>query len=325
MVPPYVDDPTGLRRDRKPAESGPDDLPAGEDSPSGAAAGAVGQDAGSVWSPWSSFRATRQEEQAASGGHDLRAPGEQGDQDQRPGRDEQPGRDERREPGDDEVAAAEPAADAGDERAGAGAAEPGTARRATPSTGLAGTAAATGGTDKAAGSDTERDEAVPGPAEPGTAEAEHADAAAGRAAGPGDRGVGGADRAGDGEEAGEPGAVVTAADGAEARGAAEADGTGDISRASVARDGISAGGSEDTDAGEDTDVGEDADQAADAAAPLDDEVTMVPGVARYHRRGCILIRFLSDGDLETMTRREAEAAGSVPCKACQPDKPDPSA
>ena len=50
----------------------------------------------------------------------------------------------------------------------------------------------------------------------------------------------------------------------------------------------------------------------------------MPGVARYHRRGCILIRFLSDGDLETMTRREAEATGSVACKACQPDKPDSS-
>jgi hypothetical protein len=66
--------------------------------------------------------------------------------------------------------------------------------------------------------------------------------------------------------------------------------------------------------------------AGDAGhSPLDGEVTVVPGVARYHRRGCILIRFLSDGDLETMTRREAQAAGSVPCKACQPDKPDPSA
>ena len=61
------------------------------------------------------------------------------------------------------------------------------------------------------------------------------------------------------------------------------------------------------------------------ATLLDDEVTVVPGVARYHRRGCILIRFLSDGDLEVVTRREAEATGSVPCKACQPDKPDPSA
>ena len=103
MVPPYVDDPTGLRRDRTPAESGSDDLPAGEDSPSGAAAGAVGQDPDSVWSPWSSFRATRQEEQAVSGGRDLRGPGEQGDQDQRPEqpeRGEQPGRDERPEPGE---------------------------------------------------------------------------------------------------------------------------------------------------------------------------------------------------------------------------------
>jgi hypothetical protein len=57
------------------------------------------------------------------------------------------------------------------------------------------------------------------------------------------------------------------------------------------------------------------------ATPLDGEVTIVPGVSRYHRRGCILIRFLSDGDLETMTRGEAETAGSIPCKACQPDKP----
>jgi hypothetical protein len=68
------------------------------------------------------------------------------------------------------------------------------------------------------------------------------------------------------------------------------------------------------------------DRAADTGGtPVGDEVTIVPGVGRYHRRGCILIRFLSDGDLETATRGEAEAAGLVPCKACQPDKPDPSA
>jgi hypothetical protein len=59
----------------------------------------------------------------------------------------------------------------------------------------------------------------------------------------------------------------------------------------------------------------------DCSSLLDDEVTVVPGVPRYHRRGCILIRFLSDGDLDTSTRRAAEAAGSVACKACQPDKP----
>ncbi len=69
----------------------------------------------------------------------------------------------------------------------------------------------------------------------------------------------------------------------------------------------------------DTPSGDDGDGAG--ATPLDGEVTIVPGVPRYHRRGCILIRFLSDGDLETMTRGAAEAAGSVPCKACQPDKP----
>ena len=60
---------------------------------------------------------------------------------------------------------------------------------------------------------------------------------------------------------------------------------------------------------------------ADGSAPLDDQVAVVPGVPRYHRRGCILIRFLSDSDLETSTRRAAEAAGLVPCKACQPDIP----
>ena len=62
-------------------------------------------------------------------------------------------------------------------------------------------------------------------------------------------------------------------------------------------------------------------EGGSGATPLDGEVTIVPGVSRYHRRGCILIRFLSDGDLETMTRGEAETAGSIPCKACQPDKP----
>ncbi len=59
---------------------------------------------------------------------------------------------------------------------------------------------------------------------------------------------------------------------------------------------------------------------------------MVPGITRYHRDDCILIRFLSDEDLERMTRDAgdedlermtrdaAEAADCVPCKACQPDK-----
>ena len=50
------------------------------------------------------------------------------------------------------------------------------------------------------------------------------------------------------------------------------------------------------------------------------DVTVVPGVARYHRSGCILIRFLGTDDLEVMPRQQAEDAGFVPCRACQPDE-----
>jgi methylphosphotriester-DNA--protein-cysteine methyltransferase len=49
-------------------------------------------------------------------------------------------------------------------------------------------------------------------------------------------------------------------------------------------------------------------------------VIVVSGVPRYHRPGCILIRFLSENDVETTTREAAEAASCVPCRACQPDK-----
>jgi hypothetical protein len=49
-------------------------------------------------------------------------------------------------------------------------------------------------------------------------------------------------------------------------------------------------------------------------------VTVVPGIARYHRAQCILIRFLGADDLETMTRSAAEDADLVPCRACQPEK-----
>jgi hypothetical protein len=47
---------------------------------------------------------------------------------------------------------------------------------------------------------------------------------------------------------------------------------------------------------------------------------VVPGITRYHRAGCILIRFLSGEDLETMTKQAAEEAGCVPCKACRPEQ-----
>jgi hypothetical protein len=61
--------------------------------------------------------------------------------------------------------------------------------------------------------------------------------------------------------------------------------------------------------------------SADGGQAMDDEVMIVPGVARYHRTGCILIRFLGSEDLETSTRRAAEADGCIPCRACEPDKP----
>jgi hypothetical protein len=57
-----------------------------------------------------------------------------------------------------------------------------------------------------------------------------------------------------------------------------------------------------------------------SALSMSGRVTVVPGIARYHRNQCILIRFLGDGDLETMTREAAEAAKLIACKACQPDK-----
>ena len=57
-----------------------------------------------------------------------------------------------------------------------------------------------------------------------------------------------------------------------------------------------------------------------AASSGDTIVFVVPGITRYHREGCILIRFLGADDLERMTKAEAEATDCVPCKACQPDK-----
>jgi hypothetical protein len=56
-----------------------------------------------------------------------------------------------------------------------------------------------------------------------------------------------------------------------------------------------------------------------APADTGTQVTVVPGIGRYHRAECILIRFLGQEDLEVTTKQAADAAGSVPCKACRPD------
>jgi hypothetical protein len=57
-----------------------------------------------------------------------------------------------------------------------------------------------------------------------------------------------------------------------------------------------------------------------AAADLQREVTVVPGVPRYHRAHCILIRFMGGKDLDKTTLGAARAGGCTPCRACLPDQ-----
>jgi hypothetical protein len=66
----------------------------------------------------------------------------------------------------------------------------------------------------------------------------------------------------------------------------------------------------------------DAAPGAASAAASDEQVLVVPGIARYHKSGCILIRFLGEEDLSTMSRAAAEESGCVACRACRPDKAD---
>jgi hypothetical protein len=50
-------------------------------------------------------------------------------------------------------------------------------------------------------------------------------------------------------------------------------------------------------------------------------VRVVTETRRYHRLECALVHIASgDGDVESMSRTEAKAAGYTPCTACQPDK-----
>jgi cytoskeletal protein RodZ len=70
------------------------------------------------------------------------------------------------------------------------------------------------------------------------------------------------------------------------------------------------------------------DQPAGEAAPAGPnpgmEVTVVPGVPRYHNASCILIRFMGDSDLDKTTLAAARGAGCTPCRACLPDQPEKS-
>ena len=65
-------------------------------------------------------------------------------------------------------------------------------------------------------------------------------------------------------------------------------------------------------------------QAGPAGPDPSMEVTVVPGVSRYHNASCILIRFMGDSDLDKMTRAAAREAGCTPCRACLPDQPEKS-
>lgn len=66
-------------------------------------------------------------------------------------------------------------------------------------------------------------------------------------------------------------------------------------------------------------------KAAGPADPASDlEVTVVPGVPRYHKATCILIRFMGDSDLDKMTVAAAKDAGCTPCRACLPDQSEGS-
>jgi len=57
-----------------------------------------------------------------------------------------------------------------------------------------------------------------------------------------------------------------------------------------------------------------------SAADPNREVTVVPGVPRYHNASCILIRFMGEDDLEKMTLAAAQQVGCTPCRACLPDQ-----
>jgi hypothetical protein len=62
--------------------------------------------------------------------------------------------------------------------------------------------------------------------------------------------------------------------------------------------------------------------AAPATIDLQREVTVVPGVPRYHNPHCLLIRFMGQDDLDTMTLGAARELRCTPCRACLPDLPE---
>jgi methylphosphotriester-DNA--protein-cysteine methyltransferase len=58
-------------------------------------------------------------------------------------------------------------------------------------------------------------------------------------------------------------------------------------------------------------------KSADASSIM---VRIVPGITRYHKEDCLLIRFLAADDLEIMSLKSAAEEGYFACKACKPDQ-----
>jgi hypothetical protein len=59
-------------------------------------------------------------------------------------------------------------------------------------------------------------------------------------------------------------------------------------------------------------------EADSVPAPAAGLVALIRGVPRYHQPECVLIRFMSDEDIQKLPVSEARAAGCTPCSACQP-------
>lgn len=146
-------------------------------------------------------------------------------------------------------------------------------------------------------------------------------------------------------DASAPAGPATAGDTATADNAAAADATGAADDTAIADDTATAAG---TSSKADAEPADDASPSDDAAAPDDEpepaddattiakavppgaapasdlEVTVVPGVPRYHKANCILIRFMGDSDLDTMSVAAAREAGCTPCRACLPGQSEES-
>ena len=82
---------------------------------------------------------------------------------------------------------------------------------------------------------------------------------------------------------------------------------------------VDTSGPEDTGNAKDTGAGAGGAEDLAGTQPADQPVTVVPGVPRYHRSDCILIRFMGDSDLQKMPVEAARKNGCTPCRACHAD------